>query len=79
MAKVNVGLVQMSCTADKQENLDKAIKQIRVAAKKGAQIICLQEIFTTLYFCDVEDYDNFNLAETIPTHQPMHYRLSQKN
>lgn len=66
MKKVNVGLVQMSCTKDKQENLDKAIAKVREAAAKGAQIVCLQELFTSLYFCDVEDYDNFDLAEAIP-------------
>src|ERR1700712_5858635 len=66
MSKVNVGLVQMACTAEKQENLDKAIVKVREAAKKGAQIICLQELFTSLYFCDVENYDNFKLAEPIP-------------
>ena len=66
MSNVKVGLVQMSCSSDKQENLDKAIREIRVAAKEGAQIVCLQELFTSLYFCDVEHYDNFELAETIP-------------
>ncbi|WP_257670314.1 carbon-nitrogen hydrolase [Parapedobacter tibetensis] len=66
MTKVRIGTVQMSCVADKGANLDKAVGQIRVAADKGAQIICLQEIFNTLYFCDVEDYDNFLLAESIP-------------
>lgn len=66
MSKVKVGLVQMSCTADKQQNLQKAIEKVREAAQKGAQIVCLQELFTSLYFCDVEDYDNFALAEAIP-------------
>ncbi|MGZ8539116.1 MAG: carbon-nitrogen hydrolase [Chitinophagaceae bacterium] len=66
MAKVNVGIVQMSCSADKQTNLQKAIEKIKEAAAKGAQIVCLQELFTSLYFCDVEDYDNFKLAEPIP-------------
>jgi len=66
MSKVKVGVVQMSCTADKQQNLQKAIVKVREAAKKGAQIICLQELFTSLYFCDVEDHDNFQLAEAIP-------------
>jgi len=64
--RVKVGLVQMSCTAVPSENLEKAIGKIRVAAKQGAQIICLQELFTSLYFCDVEDYNNFKLAEPIP-------------
>jgi N-carbamoylputrescine amidase len=66
MAKVKVGLVQMSCSADKKANLDKAIAKVKEAAAKGAQIVCLQELFTSLYFCDVEDYDNFKLAESIP-------------
>lgn len=66
MDKVSVGLVQMSCTADKEQNLNKAIAKVREAAAKGAQIVCLQELFTSLYFCDVEDYDNFALAEAIP-------------
>lgn len=56
----------MTCTANKQENLDKAVTKIKEAAVKGAQIVCLQELFTSLYFCDVEDYDNFDLAEAIP-------------
>ncbi len=56
----------MSCSEDVKSNIEKAKKEIRNAAAKGAQIICLQELFTSLYFCDVEDYDNFQLAETIP-------------
>lgn len=59
-------MVQMSCTADKEQNLQKAMDRVREAAAKGAQVICLQELFTSLYFCDVEDYDNFRLAEPIP-------------
>ena len=50
MSKVKVGLVQMTCTKDKKENLDKAILKVREAAAGGAQIICLQELFTSLYF-----------------------------
>jgi N-carbamoylputrescine amidase len=66
MNNVQVGLVQMTCTADKQQNLEKAIGKVREAAQKGAQIVCLQELFTSLYFCDEENYDNFALAEAIP-------------
>ena len=66
MSSIKVGLVQMSCTDDASQNLDKAIAGIRVAASKGVQIVCLQELFTSLYFCDVEDYENFKLAEPIP-------------
>ncbi|WP_255696566.1 carbon-nitrogen hydrolase [Solitalea lacus] len=63
---VKVGLVQMSCAKEPAINLEKAIAKIREAAAKGAQIVCLQELFTSLYFCDVEDYENFKLAEPIP-------------
>jgi N-carbamoylputrescine amidase len=56
----------MSCTREPKDNLQKAIGKVREAAAKGAQIICLQELFTSLYFCDVEDYENFKLAEPIP-------------
>lgn len=64
--KVKIGLVQMSCSAIKNENIAKAIEAIKLAALQGAQIICLQEIFSTLYFCDTENHDNFDLAEPIP-------------
>jgi N-carbamoylputrescine amidase len=64
--KVNVGLVQMSCVSDVETNIQKAIEKTREAAQKGANIVCLQELFTSLYFCDVEDPQNFNLAEAIP-------------
>jgi N-carbamoylputrescine amidase len=66
MAITKVGLVQMSCSSDLESNLLKAEAGIKDAASKGAQIVCLQELFTSLYFCDVEDYENFKLAEPIP-------------
>lgn len=66
MSKVKVGLVQMSCSNDAVANMEKAIRGIREAAAGGANIVCLQELFTSLYFCDVEDYENFKLAEPIP-------------
>ena len=66
MSTVKIGVVQMTCTASVEENLNKAINQVRAAAAKGAEIVCLQELFTSLYFCDVEDYENFKLAEAIP-------------
>ena len=56
----------MSCTAEKDKNLSKAIEKIHEAAAKGAHIVCLQELFTSLYFCDEENHDNFSLAESIP-------------
>jgi N-carbamoylputrescine amidase len=66
MSLVKIGLVQMSCSNSKEANLQKAIEKIREAAAKGAEIVCLQELFTSLYFCDLEDYENFKLAEPIP-------------
>ena len=56
----------MSCEAHVAANVDKAETRIRDAAARGAQIVCLQELFTSLYFCDVEDHHNFSLAESIP-------------
>lgn len=56
----------MSCSGDAKLNMDKAIAGIKDAAAKGANIVCLQELFTSLYFCDVEDYENFKLAEPVP-------------
>ncbi|WP_375583113.1 carbon-nitrogen hydrolase [Cyclobacterium xiamenense] len=63
---VKIGLVQLSCGAEPQKNLENTIAAIRKAAGAGAQILCLQELFQSLYFCDVEDYRNFSLAEKIP-------------
>jgi len=63
---VHLGLVQMSCSADPAENLAKALRLAGQAADRGAQIICLQELFTSLYFCQVEDHKYFALAEEIP-------------
>src|SRR5205814_892732 len=64
----------MSCSGDKGQNLEKAIAGIRKAAGNGAQIICLQELSGSLYFCDVEDYENFQLAE--PVRGPSTERLA---
>ncbi len=60
------GLVQTSCSLNAQENLDKAVVKIREAAERGAQIICLQELFRSQYFCREENAELFNLAESIP-------------
>jgi N-carbamoylputrescine amidase len=62
---INLGLIQMSCQEDTEANYEKTILKIREAANKGAQIICTQELFKSLYFCQIEDPDNFDLAETI--------------
>ena len=63
---VKVGLVQMSCDIKPEANLKKAIARIGDAAKQGAQIVCLQELFRSQYFCQTEDIALFKLAETIP-------------
>ena len=63
---ISVGLVQMACSPDASKNLKKAVDSIRAAAKQGAQIICLPELFLTQYFCQTEDPDNFSLAEPLP-------------
>lgn len=58
--------MQTRCSTDSQENLDKAVSKIREAAAQGAQIVCLQELFRSQYFCREEDARLFDLAETIP-------------
>lgn len=63
---VAVGVVQMQCTSDKEANIEKAVRKIRSAAKQGANIVCLQELFASLYFCREEAYDSFSLAEAVP-------------
>ena len=63
---VRIGLIQMSCDLKPEANLKKAIIRIGEAAQKGAQIICLQELFRSQYFCQSEDIELFKLAETIP-------------
>ena len=61
-----LGLVQMRCQLDGDANLEKAVTLIRRAARDGAQIICLPELFRSLYFCQREDAAQFDLAEPIP-------------
>jgi N-carbamoylputrescine amidase len=63
---VSVGLVQMSCSDNADDNLRRAIDGIGRAAASGAQIVCLQELFRTRYFCQREDAELFGLAEPIP-------------
>jgi N-carbamoylputrescine amidase len=62
---VNVGLIQMSCGDDIEENYDKTVEYIRQAAARGANIVCTQELFKSRYFCQVEDCNQFKLAEKI--------------
>lgn len=63
---VKVAAIQNNCVAEVEGNLERAVASIRQAAESGAQIICLQEMFTSLYFCQSEDHVHFELAEPIP-------------
>jgi len=65
-SKFRIALVQMKCDADSQINLERAVDRVREAARMGGQIICLQELFRSQYFCREEDARLFDLAETIP-------------
>ena len=65
-AQVTLGLVQMRMTADPERNLATAVERIRDAAARGAQVICLPELFRSYYFCQTEDHSYFQLAEPIP-------------
>ena len=64
--KVTLGLLQHACGAKPAANLKKTLALTEKAAKKGAQIICTQELFRSQYFCQNEDHENFKLAESIP-------------
>ena len=64
--EVSIGLVQQSFSADTNRNLEETIEHIRTLAKKGARLIVLSELHRSLYFCQTENQDNFNLAESIP-------------
>src|SRR3954470_19841702 len=64
--KFNVGLVQMSCGPGPDENVAKAIARVKEAARQGANVVCLPELFRTQYFCQREDAALFDLAEPIP-------------
>lgn len=61
-----IGLVQHECSPDPDKNLERAIVGIKEAASKGAEIVCLQELFRSQYFCREENAELFNLAECIP-------------
>jgi N-carbamoylputrescine amidase len=61
-----IGLVQMSCSPDPDENLEKAVERVREAARMGANIICLPELFRAQYFCQREDHALFDIAESVP-------------
>ena len=66
MSILKVGLVQQSCDRNRDNNIAKSIAGIRVCAANGAQLVVLQELHTGIYFCQAEETDMFDLAETIP-------------
>ena len=63
---VRIGLIQTASSDNPDQNMAVAEQQIRQAAKSGAQIVCLQELFRTLYFCNTVDHSHFRLAEPVP-------------
>ena len=64
--KFNVGLIQMHCSPEPDDNVARAVAHVREAAKRGAEVICLPELFKTQYFCQREEHSFFDLAEPIP-------------
>ena len=63
---VRVALIQMQCSGEVSLNLERSVSRIRSVADQGAQVVCLQEVFNTLYPCQSEDHSNFDRAELIP-------------
>ena len=63
--KTKIGLIQLRITNDIEKNIKNSIIKIKQAAKKGAKIICLRELFLSNYFCQSEKHSNFKLAEKI--------------
>ncbi|HRX13122.1 MAG TPA: nitrilase-related carbon-nitrogen hydrolase, partial [Draconibacterium sp.] len=66
MNNIKAGLVQMACVSDKDANIEKSIINIRKCAAAGAELVILQELHSSLYFCQTENTEMFDLAETIP-------------
>jgi N-carbamoylputrescine amidase len=74
---VNLGLIQMSCGDDVKANVGKALATVREAAGRGANIVCLQELFKTRYFCQVVDSRFFDLAEPVDGNSPTVQQLCE--
>ena len=73
--RFQVGLVKMAMSADPQENVEEAAARVAQAARKGAQVVCLPELYRSPYFCQREDVSLFDLAE--PVSGPSTDRLSK--
>src|SRR3954470_6134082 len=78
MSKLTLGLLQHACSADPKANLKKCLALAEQAAKKGAKIICTQELFRSQYFCQSEDPANFDFAEPIPGPSPVAFQKIAK-
>ncbi len=63
---ISVAAIQLPCSGDIPRNIEATVQQIEAAAKAGANLICLQELFSSLYFCQTEDHSQFGIAESIP-------------
>src|SRR5262245_30234880 len=63
---LSVGLVQTTVGRNKAETVEKTAERVREAARRGAKLVCLQELFASEYFCQSEDHQHFELAEPIP-------------
>jgi len=72
---ISVAAIQLPCSGDIAQNIEATVQQIEAAAKAGANLICLQELFSSLYFCQTEDHSKFEIAESIPG--PTTDRISQ--
>ena len=75
---MKVGIVQQSCTRDKDQNIKKSIAAIEECAKQGAELVVLQELHTNIYFCQVEEVEMFDLAEPIPGASTQHFAKAAK-
>ena len=73
MSKVTVSAIQMAMTSQRQANLDIATKLVKQASQAGANIILLPELFMGLYFCQVENYDHFELAKPFEKNEDLMY------
>ncbi|MDA5133271.1 N-carbamoylputrescine amidase [Psychrobacter sp. ANT_H3] len=73
MRTVTVATTQMACGWDKQQNIDTATELVTKAAKAGANIVLLQELFETPYFCQVHDFDYFKLATSVTDNAAINY------
>lgn len=79
MQPLIVGLIQQSCSADREANVEKSLDGIRRAAASGAKLVVLQELHTSLYFCQQEALDSFDEAETIPGPSTKRFAAFAKN